>query len=247
MRRVPASPKVSSWPSDTFVARLPTEARRTLLDLGTVRTYPAGHTLIRQGEPGSVVFVIVHGLVKVIASTEHGTESLLAVRVRGDVIGDMAVLDGSARSATVTTCGVTSARLLKGEVFLGYLRRHPSAALALSVLMGDRLRWANQRRLESTGYGSDVRLARLLLAVAARHGNRVPEGVDLGVPLTQVELGDLICAKESTVHKALRDLAERGLVLRVGHRRVVISDLPGLMAFADMDPLSPNNPPPKAY
>ncbi|WP_242675673.1 Crp/Fnr family transcriptional regulator [Streptosporangium minutum] len=213
-----------------------------LLTLGDIHTYPAGHVMVRQGDFGNLVFIVIHGLVKVTARTENGRESLLAVRVRGDVIGDMAVLDGSARSANLITCGVTVARVIKGESFVNYLQRHPSAALTLSTLMSDRLRWSNQRRLEFAGYDSDVCLARLLLALVARHGRTGPEGMDLGVPLTQTELGGLIGAKESTVQKILRDLSARGLV-RTGHRRVVITDLPGLAAFANLDPVALENLP----
>ncbi|WP_326822848.1 Crp/Fnr family transcriptional regulator [Streptosporangium sp. NBC_01756] len=214
--------------------------------MGVVRTYPTDYVIVRQGDSGNLVFVVMHGLVKVTARTENGRQSLLAVRVRGDVIGDMAVLDGSTRSATAIACGTAVTRLIRGEVFLDYLRRHPSAAVTLSTLMGDRLRWANQRRLEFAGYDSGVCLARLLLAVVARHGRPGPEGTDLGVPLTQIELGGLIGAKESTVQKILRDLSVRGLV-RTGHRRVVVTDLPGLEAFANLAPLPPGNPPAKPY
>lgn len=231
----------TSWPSGTFLARLSKPARQELLTLGIIRTYPANHTIIRQGDHGSLVFLIMHGLVKVTACTENGRESLLAVRVKGDVVGDMAVVSETVRSATVTTCGTVVARSVKGDVFLSYLRRQPSAALTLSALMSERLRWANQRRLEFAGYDSDVCLARLLLAVAARHGRPGPEGTDLGVPLTQVELGSLVGAKESTVQKILRDLSARGLV-RTGHRRVIITDLPGLRAFADLGAYLPPNP-----
>ena len=240
MQRVPSSLGTSPWPSETFLARLSESSRQVLLALGVMHTYSANHVMMRQGESGNLILVVIHGLVKVSARAENGTESLLAVRVRGDVIGDMAVLDGSTRSATATTCGVTVARLIKGDIFLDYLRRHSSAALTLSTLMSDRLRWANQRRLEFAGYDSDVCLARLLLAVAARHGRPSPEGIDLGIPLTQVELGGLIGAKESTVQKILRDLSARGLV-RTGHRRVIIVDLSSLAAFANLDPLPPKN------
>ncbi|MFI7058094.1 cyclic nucleotide-binding domain-containing protein [Streptosporangium canum] len=130
MRWVPASSGASPWPAETFLARLPEPSRQTLLALGVIHTYPADHVIVRQGESADLVSVVVHGLVKVTARTENGRESLLAVQVRGDVVGEMAVLDGATRSADVVTCGVTVVRLIKGEVFLGYLRRHPSAALS---------------------------------------------------------------------------------------------------------------------
>ncbi|GII96113.1 Crp/Fnr family transcriptional regulator [Sinosporangium siamense] len=224
------------WPTGTFLARLPDQARRDLLTLGTLRDYPAGHTLIEQGDRSDLVFVLMRGLTKVTAANENGTTALLAVRVRGDVVGDMAAVDGAARSATVVTCGATVARLIKGDAFLAYLRTRPAAALALATFGGDRLRWANQRRLEFSGYPGDVCLARLLLTLAARHGTPGPEGTELGVPLTQIELGGLIGAKESTVHKALRDFTAHGLVHRTGPRRIVITDLPGLLRRADLPP-----------
>ncbi|GII95012.1 Crp/Fnr family transcriptional regulator [Sinosporangium siamense] len=233
MPSAPIPQGTSLWPSGTFLARLPLSTRNFLLTLGSTRNYPPDHCLIQQGDTGNFVYVILHGLVKVTACTENGRETLLAVRVRGDVIGDLSALDGSPHSATVTTCRQVVARPIRGELFIDYLRRHPFAALAHSALNGDRLRWANQRRLEFAGYDSDVCMARLLLAVIDRHGRPDPEGTYLGIPLTQVELGSLIGAKESTVQKILRDLSARGLIRR-SHRRVVVVDPLGLASYADL-------------
>lgn len=83
MRRVPASPGSSPWPSGTFLARLPEPSRQALLAMGVVRTYPTDYVIVRQGDSGNLVFVVMHGLVKVTARTENGRQSLLAVRVRG--------------------------------------------------------------------------------------------------------------------------------------------------------------------
>ncbi|WP_433514727.1 Crp/Fnr family transcriptional regulator [Nonomuraea sp. CA-143628] len=222
-----------AWPKGTFLARLPAAMPAELIELGVTRAVPDGTPLVRQGEPGSLVYLILHGLVKVTTWAENGERVLLAVRVRGDVIGEMAILGGGRRSADADACGLTSVCVIKGTAFLGYLQRHPAAGFALSGLLSDRLRWANQRRLEFAGYDADVCLARIVLALAARHGHVVGEGVDIGVPLTRAELGGLIGAKEATVQRALRSLAERGWVLR-GHRRVVITDMDGLTKFAEI-------------
>ncbi|WP_223167625.1 Crp/Fnr family transcriptional regulator [Nonomuraea sp. SYSU D8015] len=209
-----------------------------LIELGTTLTTLDGTRLIRQGEPGTLVYLILHGLAKITIWAENGERALLAVRVSGDVIGEMAVLGSGRRSADVTTCGRASLCEIRGDAFVGYMQRHPSVAFALSGLLSDRLRWANQRRLEFAGYAADVCLARIILALAVRHGRAVREGVDIGLPLTQGELGSLIGAKEPTVQKALRALSARGLILR-GHRRVVIQDMDGLTRFADYNPRNP--------
>jgi CRP-like cAMP-binding protein len=222
----------------TFLARLPEAMPAELIELGTTLTAPDDTRLVRQGEPGSLVYLILHGLVKITTSAENGQQALLAVRVSGDVIGEMAILGAGRRSANVTTCGRTSLCEIKGNAFIGYLQRHPNAAFALSGLLSDRLQWANQRRLEFAGYDAEVCLARIVLALAVRHGHPVREGIDIGIPLTRAELGSLIGAKEPTAQKALRSLATRGLVVR-GHRRVVVQDMDGLAKFAEYDPRNP--------
>jgi CRP-like cAMP-binding protein len=189
--------------------------------------------LVHQGDPGGSVWLLLDALVKVVASLENGNQTLLAVRVSGDLVGEMAVIDDALRSATVTTCGRAVVCQIKGAQFVDHLRRHTDVSMALSQQAIQRLRWANQRRLDFAGYETPVCLARVLLALAARHGRRRAGGVDIGAPLTQAELGGLVGAKEGTVQKALRELAARGLV-RPGHRSVTIVDVAGLTAFADL-------------
>jgi CRP/FNR family transcriptional regulator, cyclic AMP receptor protein len=231
----PGPRKDRSWPHGTFLAMLAETSRRNLVNLGIIRTFPANHVLVRQGDPGGSVWLLLDALVKVTARVENGSLTLLAVRVSGDLVGEMAVMDGSVRSATVTTCGRAVVCQVKGTQFVDYLRRDTEASMALSQQAIQRLRWSNQRRLDFAGYETSVCLARLLLALAARHGRRGADGVEIGAPLTQAELGSLVGAKEGTVQKALRELAARGLV-RPGHRRVTIIDEARLTVFADLPP-----------
>lgn len=221
------------WPPGTFLALLAVPSRKKLIDLGLIRSVPANHLLVRQGDPGGSVWLLLDALVKVVASVENGSQALLAIRVSGDVIGDMAVIDGSMRSANVTTCGRAVVCQIKGAQFVDYLRRDSNASLTLSQVAIQRLRWSNQRRLDFAGYETSVCLARVLLSLAARHGRHCVDGVEIGVPLTQAELGSLVGAKEGTVQKALRELASRRLV-RPGHRSVIITDVDGLASFADL-------------
>ena len=74
-----------------------------------------GLVLIREGDPGTAVYLLLAGSVKVTGATDEGG-SLLAIRVGGDLVGELAVLDGRPRVATVTTPGpVLSRRTLTGS------------------------------------------------------------------------------------------------------------------------------------
>jgi CRP/FNR family cyclic AMP-dependent transcriptional regulator len=228
--------KISSgggpWPSGTLLHRLPEPIGKGLLALGVMKTHRAASVFCRQGESGNAVYLLINGLVKVTASVENGVECLLGVRLAGDMVGEMAVLSNTERSATVTTCGEVVASVIPGPSFLKFAEDHGALGLTLSQMTGDRLRWANQVRLDAAAYEVDVCLARALLALADRYGGRRGDGIDIGVPLTQAELGALVGAREVTVQRALRGLEAGGLVRR-GRRRVVIVDQARLAEFAE--------------
>lgn len=221
------------WPARSFLARLLEAIGAGLLRGGTVLTVPANRILIHQGDPGRSVYLLLDALVKITVLAENGLKTLLAIRADGDIVGEMSPLDDCPRSATVTTCRKSTVCVIKGATFLAHLDREPQIARVLSRITSDRLRFANRRRLAFTGYEADVCLARVLLDLSDRYGLPCRGGLDVGVPLTQVELGELTGFKERTVQKAVHHLVSRGLIL-TSHRQVVITDLDGLTAFADL-------------
>ncbi|MEU0691656.1 Crp/Fnr family transcriptional regulator [Streptomyces uncialis] len=224
------------WPARSLLGVLEPPARAELLALGSRVTFQKGAPLLREGGPDRHLLLLLTGFAKVTAAVENGERSLLAVRVGGDTVGEMAALDGSSpRSATVTACGEMTARTVQPAALHELLRRRPEISLALAVIVANRLRWANQRRLEFRGYPVKVRLARILVELATAYGRRSEGGVVIGCRLTQPELADLTGAAETTIHKALRDLRAEGL-LESGYGSTTISDPAGLRHAADLGP-----------
>ncbi|MEV6155439.1 Crp/Fnr family transcriptional regulator [Nonomuraea sp. NPDC052129] len=204
-----------------------------LLDLGVHRSHPAGDRLIRQGATGDAVLVLLDSVVMVTAGVENGAETLVAIRVSGDIIGEMAVLDNTTRFASVITCRRSLISHVAGSAFMEFLHQHPAAAVSMNQLLGERLRQANRRRLDFTGYDVDVRLARALIELAGQHGHRQAGATDVGVRLSHAEYGALIGANKDSVQRALRQLSARGLV-ETGRRKVLILNLDELTNFADI-------------
>ncbi|WP_089100187.1 Crp/Fnr family transcriptional regulator [Streptomyces hyaluromycini] len=223
------------WPARSLLGRLSPPARQELLGRGTEVRFDADALLLRQGMNDRHVLLLLSGLTKVTAVVENGETSLLAVRAGGDTVGEMAAMDGAApRSATVTACGPLTARVLPDGALRELLLRRPEVSMALTAVVADRLRWANRRRLDFRGYPAKVRLARVLVELAASYGTpRAADAVVIDIRLTQPELATLIGAAETTVHKVLRELREEGLV-ETGYRATVIRDLPRLRRLADL-------------
>jgi CRP/FNR family transcriptional regulator, cyclic AMP receptor protein len=157
---------------------------------------------------------------------------LMGVRVPGDTVGEIAGLTGKPRIATVVACGRVTASVVSKADFHRFLRKYPDAAMNVAAVMGERLRWSNERRTDFAAHSVEVRLARLLVEMATACGRRTEEGLTIAVPLSQPELATMIGVSEATVQKVLRDLRERRLV-RTGYRRLTLVDVPALRAIGE--------------
>ncbi|MFE6777209.1 Crp/Fnr family transcriptional regulator [Streptomyces sp. NPDC057702] len=230
MRRTP-----NPWPSATFLGRVEPQTLEELLAAGTAAEYAADRTLLHQGEDSRHVLLITRGVVKVVAGTAEGHEMLVAVRVAGDLVGEMAALESRPRSGTVLACGEVTVRVIQWHILEKLLHRHPDAADSLMHMLCARLRWANRRRLDFRAYDSSIRLARVLAELTQMYGRPVrgapDERQELAVTLTQTELASLAGLALTTAEKALADLARLGLVER-SYRRITINDFPRLLVFS---------------
>lgn len=224
---------LSSWPPGSLLSCLAPPVRTALLAIGTAVRVEPGDRILREGDEGSHMVLLCHALAKITVNMADGRQALLAIRVSGDVVGEISALGGTPRTATVTSCGDGVVNVIHRRDWHPFLQDHPEAALALAGTTAERFRWANQRRVDFASYPAKVRLARVLAELSAAHGESVPAGRTLGVTLTQTELATLSGAAEPTVEKALRELRQAG-VLETGYRQITIRDLTALQQVGRM-------------
>ena len=124
-----------------LLAALKQEHLEMLSKLVTTRTFKKGDTIIKQGDPGAGLFVILNGSVSVTAKSRPGLpDTKLSTLGKGDFFGDMSLIDGYPRSATVTALAETSVVELNRWVFLDALRREPNIAVAMLPILTRRIR-----------------------------------------------------------------------------------------------------------
>ncbi|GAB1819337.1 Crp/Fnr family transcriptional regulator [Herbidospora sp. RD11066] len=196
---------------------------------GRQRMWARGEIVFTEGDPSTWVLLVLSGKVKISASTEAGTEVVLAVRGPGAVVGEMASIDGLPRSATVTA--VEPVEGLAIHDFAGFLRENGRVAVLLMRTVTERLRDADRKRVEYGGLDTAVRVANRLVELADRYGEPVSGGVSLVLPLSQDELASWVGSSREAVNKALRGFRDRGLI-ETGRRRVLIHDMDGLRSRA---------------
>jgi CRP/FNR family transcriptional regulator, cyclic AMP receptor protein len=228
------------WPEGTVMSRLDERTGNELLALAPGISYRAGVVLTNQGSRDERVYLLEPGpktsaCVKVTACLANGAETLLGIRVGGDLVGELAAITHRTQSATAVTCSTVLAHAMTGDDFLGFLSRYPCAWEAVTLMIADRLEWANRRRLDYAGHDARVHLARVLVELVRRYGHRGAGGYELGVSLSQPELGKLIGVGQDAVGLAVRELRDAGLV-RTRYRGVVVCDLPGLARAGELEP-----------
>lgn len=108
-----------------------------LSEISEESAVPAGHRIIRQGEHGDRLYLIVEGSVKV-----HTEEKDLAVFGPSDYFGELSIIDGESRSASVTTVSDSLFLEISKEEFHVLLARHPSFARAVVLALARDLRKA---------------------------------------------------------------------------------------------------------
>ncbi|MEO5878374.1 MAG: Crp/Fnr family transcriptional regulator [Streptosporangiaceae bacterium] len=221
-----------TWYPRSFMGRMSSKAQQALLSLGHTSFLGRDEVLIRQGDPGGVAYLLLDGQVNITTLVENGAQSLLAIRHPGDLIGEMAVVAGEPRVATVTGRVRSTLLALPGQGFIRFLGDHPSAALALTIVTGDRLMQSQAYRTDAAAYPVEVRVARALLYQGQRLAEQ-DEGV-FCLDLKQSELAMLIGAKEGTVQKALAQGPQLKTLVKNRRGQVVILDLPGLTRLADL-------------
>ncbi|WP_307872654.1 Crp/Fnr family transcriptional regulator [Paractinoplanes ovalisporus] len=205
---------------------------RALVARSVRRSFAAGRVLLREGARDSHVFLVLSGFVKVSTAAD-GVETLLGIRLPGEVVGEIGALTGVPRTATVSASGPVLAGQVQRGDFEGFLRQRPDAAALVAAAVARQLRWANRRRTDIAAFPAPIRLARVLSEMAEVCGRERDDGsVELLVPLSQADLAAMVAIAQATVHKALHELRDRGLIT-TGYRRIVITDPEKLRHIAE--------------
>ena len=188
------------------------------------RQYQRGEVIFHQEDPADRMHMIVDGRVRVSITSEDGREKDIAVLQHGECFGEMALLDGSNRSATATAVEASETFSLYRQDFMDFLETHPEVVGKITSLLTHRLRSVNQMLGDMAFLDVPTRMAKQLLELADSYsGDDGPVEVLMG----QEELARLVGASRETISRALNSFRRLG-ILSTSHRRITITDRPAL-------------------
>ena len=188
------------------------------------RKVAAGHIVVAHGSTDSDLYIIVSGHFKVWIPTNDGGVVGLNVIGPGDVFGELSLLDGAPRSATVQALVKGELLVLRRAEVLELLRRSPETTMRLLTKLTGLVRLLSYRAEEQATTNVGERLARRLLDLAARCGIPIsPNHVALAIRIPQRELGELIHSTRESVNKWLSRWEDEGIVYKT-RSQIVIRD-----------------------
>jgi len=210
-----------------FLAVLPPEEREELAACLARRQLQKGDIIFQRDDPGQSLFIVERGAVRIYVPSSQGMDLTLAVLGPGDFFGDLSLLDGRSRSASAIASEQASLLVLDRADFLGFIGAHPQAAMAVLMVVAQRLREADEKASDLAFLDVAGRLAKRLLDLAASHGISRADGILIDLSLTQEELANMIGVTRESVNRNLSEFRRLGLVVNQG-RRLLIRDAAAL-------------------
>jgi CRP-like cAMP-binding protein len=188
-------------------------------------------TIFSKGDPGSGLFAICKGTVKITAPSVAGHDAVFNLLSAGDVFGEIAVLDGAPRTAdavAVTDCELFA---VERRDFLPLMRDEPDIALKIIELLCQRLRHQSEQLEDVMFLSLPSRLAKALLRLS---GSERSTPGDRSATVTQRDLGNMIGMSRESTNKQLRSWEKRKWV-RLDRGAIVILSPDALSLIAEGD------------
>ncbi len=187
------------------------------------RRFQAGEIVFKEGDEGCTCYVVRSGRARAVREHPDGRSITLAHFGPGDVFGEMAMLDGERRSATVESIESTDAIAILGADMRRLLREYPDISVKLIAALGRRLRETNERLARQSFQTVQSRVAGVLAQlVESAQAEGAPEG-DVVITATQAELGQLAGSSRESASRFLAVLERAGIISQ-GRGRLTVHD-----------------------
>ncbi|NJL95704.1 MAG: cyclic nucleotide-binding domain-containing protein [Anaerolineae bacterium] len=205
-----------------ILAQMGSEARVVNLEKGDI--------LFRQGASGRELFIIREGSLKISIETDNRQSFHLADFHTGQVVGELEIIDGMSRAATVQANVRSKLIAIPREAFFAHLGMYPELALHLMRVLSERLRQNNLRQLEAMTHAQPLerRLASLLLLLAENSPSGQVERFDRG------QMAQVLNATPNDLQDQLRAWFEEELVAFQDEATLELLDLNRLRSIAGL-------------
>ena len=216
---------------DVHVNELPEPFALALTRAGRRMDVPQGRILVDEGEPGSDVFYVHSGRLRVSRISESGREPHLADLGPGHIFGELAAIDGQPRSAVVTALDPAVLTVIPGARFREILRADPEATWWLLEQLSLRSRLLTRRTFELATLSVNQRIALEIARLAESASEDGERAVIRNLP-THERLAARAGTHREAVTRYLGQLRRAGLIAQNG-RTLEVASITSLRAAGE--------------
>ena len=178
-----------------------------------MRSFAKDSHLFREGDPGSHLYLVKSGQVKIVQVGAGGGEIVFAVVGPGEVLGELSLFEAEGeRSADAVALEPTECALLARDPVNAFLLAHPMLLLRLISSLVGYIQRKDRAMAEVAFLDIPGRIAQRLVDLAESRGERSGEGVVIRIPLSQRTLAGMVGASRENVNRALHRFVELGYI-----------------------------------
>ncbi|HBO83422.1 MAG: hypothetical protein A2073_01005 [Deltaproteobacteria bacterium GWC2_42_11] len=187
------------------------------------KTYKKGEVIFHSDDEGSSLFILKSGMVKISIFDKKGREDILKIVHPYDCFGEMSLLDGQHRSATVTAMEDSTTLIIQRGDFINLIKEHPDVALDILAMLSRRLRKTDEKIASlrfSDAYG---KVARVLLDFSAESGVKKNNGIVFDLNISRETMANLAGISRETATRILKEFQSNGCI-KINRRKITILD-----------------------
>jgi len=199
------------------------EALDRLYALAEPRSFGKGEYIFMECDPPRELYIVTRGEVKMLKQTESGREMIVELAYPGDIFGEEAVFDGKPYPLTAQCLEDCELLVVSRSDFFDFLRENPDLALEFITEFARRLRLAQDTIRALAAERVEWRVGRVLNLLAARVGQKGPDGVSINLPITRQDIADMAGTTVETTIRVISHLKKLG-ICDTSKGKIVITD-----------------------
>lgn len=206
-----------------LVSAIGVEGCKSLFEGARSVSFKARQTIFVAGDPGSSLILIESGRVEISNMSLLGRKSVLAYMGPGEVLGEIAALDGGERSADALASTHVNGLTLSRDNLLGHISAHPDFAQAVIVELCRKVRNASDMFATQSIIEGEPRLARGLLQLFDKWGAPHADGLVLAEKFSQQDIGEFSGLARENVNRQIKAWTEAGILCSDGRKLVLVN------------------------
>lgn len=185
---------------------------QAVLDFAKLRRAVAEERIFAKGDPGDSLYVILRGRVAVQTESQDAKVMLLNIMDTGAVFGEIAMLDGGERTATVVAQEPTELLRIDRRDFMPFLEQRSDLCIRLMGVLCERVRWTSAIIEDTVFLNVTRRLAKRILMLAQNYGRQTETGIRIAAFVSQEDLANMLGVSREIVNKTLKSFQSSGAI-----------------------------------